>query len=80
MDPQGGYHLALGVGTVELNLAAETKSEPCQTADVIMAWELLSGLLVSKWLERLFIFEQKDGESLFSTTTQSSWTSRYFRK
>jgi hypothetical protein len=72
--------IPLGVGAVELNLAAETKSDPCQTADVIMAWETLSGLSVGKWLERLFLFPPQDGCSLFSTQTQPSWDSKYFRE
>jgi hypothetical protein len=69
-----------GVGAVELDLGAETKSDPCQTADVIMAWETLSGLSVGKWLERLSLFEPHDGKSLFSTKTQPTWTSRHFRE
>jgi hypothetical protein len=32
-----------GVGAVEYNLSEETKSNPCQTADVIMAWERCPG-------------------------------------
>jgi hypothetical protein len=72
--------LPLGVGAVEFNLGNETKSDPCQTADVIMAWETLSGLSVGKWLERLFSFAPDDGHSLFSTKTQPQWTSRYFRE
>jgi hypothetical protein len=69
-----------GVGAVEFNLSEETKSSPCQTADVIMAWETLSGLSVGKWLDRLLTFEPHDGKSLFSTRTQPIWSSRYFRE
>jgi hypothetical protein len=69
-----------GVGAVEYNLSEETKSDPCQTADVIMAWETLSGLSVGKWLDRLLEFEPHDGTSLFSTRIQPTWTSRYFRE
>jgi hypothetical protein len=72
--------LPFGVGAVELNLGAETKSDPCQTADVIMAWETLSDLSVGKWLERLFLFDSQDGHGLFSTKVQPTWTSKYFRE
>jgi hypothetical protein len=69
-----------GVGAVEYNLCEETKSDPTRTADVIIAWETLSGLSLGKWLERLVQFEPHDGTSLFSTPTQPVWTSRYFRE
>jgi hypothetical protein len=72
--------LPLGVGAIEFNLSAETKSDPCQTADVILSWETLSGLSAGKWLERLETFHPYDGKSLFSTQTQPTWTSRYFRE
>ena len=53
-----------GVGAVEYNLSDETKSDPCQTVDVIMAWETLSGLGVGRWLERLLTFEPHDGRRM----------------
>jgi hypothetical protein len=65
---------------VEHNLSEETKSDLCQTANVIMAWETLPGLSIGKWLDRLLEFKPHDGTSLFSTATQPIWTSQYYRE
>jgi hypothetical protein len=50
------------VGAIKYNLSPETKSDPCQTADVIMTWETLSGLSVGKWLDWLETFAPADGK------------------
>jgi hypothetical protein len=69
-----------GMGAVEFSLGDETKSDPCKTADVVMAWETLSGLQLGKWMERLFAHSPSKGGKLFSTTAQPHWTSRHFRE
>jgi hypothetical protein len=80
--PQDGPTRGLpdGVGAIEFNLGAETKSDPCITADVILAWESLSGLSVGRWLLRLAVFESYHGERLFSTALKPMWDSRHFRE
>jgi hypothetical protein len=69
-----------GVGVVEFDLGLETKSDPCITADVVMAWTSLSGLSVGRWLERLACFESYHEDRLFSTSTKPVWDSRHFRE
>ena len=80
--PQDGptRGIPAGVGAVEFNLGAETKSDPCLTADVILAWESLSGLSAGRWLLRLAVFESHHGERLFSTALKPLWDSRHFRE
>jgi hypothetical protein len=75
--PQRG--LPMGVGAVEFNLGAETKSDACRTADVVMSWESLSGLPMGRWLLRLKEFIPHLGNKLFSTSIMPTWTSRHFR-
>ena len=72
--------LPIGMGAIEFSLGDETKSDPCQTADVVMAWETLSGLNLGQWLERLFEHEPAVAGMLFSTDIQPHWTSRHFRE
>ena len=72
--------LPFGVGAVEFNLGLETKSDACRTADVIMAWESLSGLSMGRWLLRLTDFVPHIGNKLFSTRLKPTWTSRHFRE
>jgi hypothetical protein len=80
--PQDGPTRGLpnGVGAVEYDLGAETKSDPCVTANVVMAWESLSGLSVGRWLLRLAAFDSFHGDKLFSTETKPVWDSRHFRE
>jgi hypothetical protein len=80
--PQEGPYRGLpaGVGAVEYNLGAETKSDACCTADVVMAWECLSGLSMGRWLLRLQQCTPGLGGKLFSTAIQPVWTSRHFRE
>jgi hypothetical protein len=72
--------LPAGVGAVEYDLGKETKSEQCSSADVIMAWESLSGLSVGRWLLRLASYESYHADKLFSTKTKPVWDSRHFRE
>ena len=69
----------MGVGAVEFILGSETKSDACRMADVIMAWESLSGLSMGRWLLRLNGFVPHIGNKLFSTSIKPHWTSRHFR-
>jgi hypothetical protein len=72
--------LPLGVGAVEYDLGAETKADSCHSADVVMAWESLSGLELGKWLVRLFSHDSKRPGRLFSTAIQPFWTSQHIRE
>jgi hypothetical protein len=80
--PANGPTLGLkpGIGVVELTLLPETKSNPAFAADVIIAFECLSGLSLGRWLDRLLRFQPLDPSRLFSTAHQRHWTSRYFRE
>jgi hypothetical protein len=69
--------LPAGVGAVQIRLAAETKSNPTRTADVIAAFTCGSGLSLGKWLSRLL--PHTNGDLLFSTRNRRRWNSSYFR-
>ena len=68
------------MGAIEYSLGMETKSDPCQTADVVVAWESISGLNLGQWLVRLLSYEPTLPGRLFSTDVQANWTSRHFRE
>jgi hypothetical protein len=72
--------LPYGMGAIEYSLGMETKSDPCQTADVVVAWESISGLNLGQWLVRLLSYEPTLPGRLFSTDVQANWTSRHFRE
>jgi hypothetical protein len=82
LTPQEGplRGLPTGMGAIEFSLGDETKSDPCQTADVVMAWETLSGLNLGQWMERLFEHEPAAAGMLFSTDIQAHWTSQHFQE
>jgi hypothetical protein len=44
------------VGAIEFSLLPKTKSDPCQVADMVVAYEILSGLHNGQWMERLACF------------------------
>jgi hypothetical protein len=66
------------VGAVQVNLLPETKTNSCQVADVVMAYESLSGLSLGFWFRELKALFPEDTGPLFYTTTAGIWTSRYF--
>lgn len=65
------------VGVIEMRLQPTTKTNRTSVADLILAYECLSGLSLGKWLGRL-CHSRPDGR-LFSTPACKRWTSRYFR-
>jgi hypothetical protein len=72
------HELPPHVGAVILNLLPETKSNPCQVADIVVALETLSGLDLGNWAVRLQQFQPTQNGYLFSTPKEPKWTSRYF--
>jgi hypothetical protein len=68
------------VGAIEFNLLAETKTDPCRVADIVMAYETLSGLCLGQWVIRLSTFEPTIPGQLFSSKRHPVWTSRIFRE
>jgi hypothetical protein len=69
-----------GIGVIEFDLLPETKSDPCRTADVVIAWATLSGFSLGTWLTRLSTFFSQIPGMLFSTVQHPVWTSRVFRE
>jgi hypothetical protein len=69
-----------GIGAVAFDLLPETKTDPCRTADVVIAWETLSGFRLGRWLTRLLAFAPQVPGMLFSTAHHPIWTSRIFRE
>jgi hypothetical protein len=67
------------VGAVEFNLLPETKSDPCRVADIVIAYETLSGFSLGRWMDRLLTFEPARAGRLFSSRRYPVWTSRIFR-
>lgn len=67
------------VGAIELRLLEATKTNQSMEADVVIAYETLSGLQPGKWLIRLRQFESYHPNLLFSTTTHHQFTSSIFR-
>jgi hypothetical protein len=72
-------NLPPGIGAVEYRLKPETKSDQTVAADIVIAFETLSGLGLGKWVTRLLKFTSFNGTSLFSTPKKPKWDSRYFR-
>jgi hypothetical protein len=71
--------LSPNIGAIEFRLLAATKSDPTETADVIIAWTCLSGLSLGKWMTRLLQFESALHNRMFSTQKNPVWTSQHFR-
>jgi hypothetical protein len=82
IDPVDGptKGLPANIGAVTLTLLAETKSDPCQVADVVLAFTTLSDLSPGFWAGLLRRFRPTNPDCLFSTTETSAWTSRHFRE
>jgi hypothetical protein len=72
-------NLPPGIGAVEYRLKASTKTDKTIAADVVIAYETLSGLQLGKWLARLQRFTPHNGLALFSTAQKPKWNSRHFR-
>ena len=68
------------VVAIEFNLLLETKSDPCRVADIVVAYETLSGLSLGAWVQRLLTFTPAQPGRLFSSRRYPVWTSRFFRK
>jgi hypothetical protein len=68
------------VGAIEFDLLPETKSDPCRVADIVIAYETLSGLSLGSWMTRLLTFEPARAGCLFSSKRHPVWTSRLFRE
>jgi hypothetical protein len=72
--------LPANIGAVTLTLLAETKSDPCQVAKVVLAFITLSDLSPGFWAGILRRFWPANPTCLFSTAETSAWTSRHFRE
>jgi hypothetical protein len=81
IEPADGplHELPPNVGAIMINLLAETKTNACQVADVVMTYETLSGLSLGFWFRALKKIRPDDTGPLFFTTAGGQWTSRYFR-
>lgn len=79
--PVDGPTLALpeGFGAVECNLGPDTKSDPTAIADVLIAFETISGLSLGRWLLRVLDHAPALPGHLLSTAANFKWTSSYFR-
>jgi hypothetical protein len=72
------HGLSPNVGALQVNLLPETKTNSCQVADGVIAYESLSGLSLGFWFRELKALRPEATGSLFYTTTAGHWTSRYF--
>jgi hypothetical protein len=72
-------NLPPGIGAVEYRLKAATKTDQTVAADIVIAYETLSGLSLGKWVNRLQRFTPYNGTGLFSTAKKTTWDSRHFR-
>ena len=79
---QGGPTLGLprGVGALLFRLLKETKSNPSQIADVIIAWKCVSGLSIGKWWTHMLSFMPHPNSFLLASGKWAQWSSWYFRK
>lgn len=74
------------VGSVQFRLKEETKVDRTRQADVIIAYETLSGLCIGRWLRRLFLhlgISRRSARTyahwLFTHPNGAPWDSRYYR-
>jgi hypothetical protein len=63
-----------------LNLLEETKSDPCQVADVVLAYTTLLGLSPGYWAHLVNKYPPERPTALFSTSDTPVWDSRHFRE
>ena len=74
------HGLALGLGFVEARLSAETKTSRNKVADIVIAFQCVSGLSLGKWMNRLLAFpDESEKGLLFSSENRAKWSSGYFR-
>lgn len=79
------YDLPEGLGMLILRLLPETKSQRTQSADVVLAYETISGHTPGRWIRRLRMALTHGRHSpptmspLFLTTRGGLWTSAYYR-
>lgn len=79
------HDLPPGVGVIKLDMEPETKSNRTSTANVIMAYQTLSGYSPGKWFHRLRQeidpdnYWTDDHRLVFVHDDGIPWTSRYFR-
>jgi hypothetical protein len=59
---------------VEYQLKPETQSDPTVAADVVIAYETLSGLSLGKWVTQLLRFTSYNGTSIFPLPKSHSGT------
>lgn len=79
---RGPYHdLPESTGAILLQLSPETKSNRVANADVIIAFETITGLQLGKWLERLYLCAPAElaNDNLFSHPDGTPWDSHYYR-
>ena len=70
--------LPMGIGMVALKLLPETKTSRTMSADVVIAYETMSGLSLGQWLSRLQSLGPT-GSYIFSTPGHTPWSSKFFR-
>jgi hypothetical protein len=83
LAPQDGARLdlAFGIGAVLLRLLPETKSSRTRCADVVCAYETLSGYALGRWATRARCYAYNGpATKIFCHANGTAWTSRYFRE
>ena len=88
IEPRDGplVDLPLGVGVVLLKLSEETKSLRTKKADVVIAYETLSGYQLGRWYHRVRTLSgvpldpTTDLRPIFTTSGGTPWTSQFFRR
>jgi hypothetical protein len=65
------------IGAAEYQLKPKTKSDLTVAADIVIAFETLSGLSLGKWVTCLLKFKSFNGKSLFSMAKTPKWDSHY---
>lgn len=83
--PQDGPQLDLpvGVGAVRLRLRPETKSNRASRADMILAYQSASRLLLGRWVKRALRWAApglNSNERVFQHLDGAPWTSSYYRE
>jgi hypothetical protein len=82
IPPRDGaiYGLAHQMGAILANLLPETKTDKTCVADIVIAFETLSGLSLGKWFQRVQALSTTTSTKVFATTNHPRWSSRLFRK
>jgi hypothetical protein len=87
VPPERGplYDLPTGIGMIILRLLPETKSQRTAAADVILAYETISGYQPGLWIQRLKAAMPQGHHGpaslspVFLTARGGPWTSSYYR-